>query len=140
MKITNYNEFLLENEFQKILETISIIVESDETINVGDTMEWDYQAKAKGTPDESEPDMEWTFEPKSKLQKMKDKVSDFAGWLREDDPDIDVKFENPLTKKLGAFLDKVKDKEKIKEYFLRMLDEIKALPVNVKRTKNPNHK
>jgi lysozyme family protein len=133
MKITNYNEFLLEKEFQKILETISIIVESDETINVGDTMEWDYQAKAKGTPDESAQEIEWTFEPKSKLQKMKDKVSDFAGWLREDDPDIDVKFENPLTKKLGAFLDKVKDKEKIKEYFLRMLDEIKALPVNVKR-------
>ena len=133
MKITKYNEFLLEKEFQKILETISIIVESDETINVGDTIEWDLK-KDKGTPDEPAQEIEWTFEPKkSKLQKGKEKIDKFANWLHRGDTESGLGIESKLIDKISEFLAKVKDPEKIKQYFLRMLDEIKVLPVNIKR-------
>lgn len=130
MKITNYNDFLLEKEFQRLLEAIRLINES--TYNVGDTVEWDL-TKGKGTPDEPSPEVEWTIPQKSKLQKAKERISDFTSWLKEDDPDIDVKFEHPVVKMLKEFIDKVKDPERIKQYFKRMLDEIKALPEKIKR-------
>lgn len=138
MKITNYNEFLLEKEFQRILEAIRLINEAD-TYNLGDTVEWDLTDK--GTPDEPSPEMEWTFDPKSKLQKAKDKISDFTSWLKKDDADIDLKFEHPLVNLLKNFIEKVKNeirdpekfRAKVKEYFVRMLDEIKSLPEKIKR-------
>ena len=138
MKITNYNEFLLEKEFQRILETIRLINETD-TYNVGDTIEWDLTDK--GTPDEPAPEMEWTFDPKSKLQKTKDRISDFTNWLKKDDADIDLKFEHPIVNLLKKFIDKVKNeikdpekfRTKVKEYLLRMLDEIKSFPEKTKR-------
>jgi lysozyme family protein len=83
--------------------------------------------------------MEWTFKPKSKIQKMKDKVSDFTNWLREDDPEIDwsdfsdgINPQNPIIM-FKNFIEKIKDKEKIKEYFIRVIKQIKSLPTNIKR-------
>jgi hypothetical protein len=130
MKITNYNEFLLEKEFQRILETIRLINESD-TYNLGDTIEWD-MTKDKGTPDEPAPEMEWTFEPKkSNLQKGKEKIDKFANWLQRGDTESGLGIESKLIDKISEFLAKVKDPEKIKQYFIRMLEEIKALPMNI---------
>ena len=132
MKITNYNEFLLEKEFQRILETIRLINESD-TYKLGDTIEWDL-TKDKGTPDEPAPEMEWTFEPKkSNLQKGKEKIDKFANWLQRGDTESGLGIESKLIDKISEFLTKVKDPKKIKQYFLRMLEEIKALPMNIKR-------
>ena len=132
MKITNYNEFLLEKEFQRILEAIRLINESD-TYNVGDTIEWDLP-KDKGTPDEPAQEMEWTFDTKkSKLQKGKEKIDKFANWLQRGDTESGLGIESKLIDKISEFLAKVKDPEKIKQYFLRTLDEIKALPANIKR-------
>jgi lysozyme family protein len=138
MKITKYNEFLLEKEFQRILESLRLITESEDTYKLGDTIEWDLK-KDKGTPDEPAPEMEWTFKPKSKIQKMKDKVSDFTNWLREDDPEIDwsdfsdgINPQNPIIM-FKNFIEKIKDKEKIKEYFIRVIKQIKSLPTNIKR-------
>lgn len=138
MKITSYNEFLLEKEFQRILESLRLITESEDTYKLGDTIEWDLK-KDKGTPDEPALEMEWTFKPKSKIQKMKDKVSDFTNWLREDDPEIDwsdfsdgVNPNNPIIM-FKNFIEKIKDKEKIKEYFIRVIKQIKSLPTNIKR-------
>lgn len=132
MKITKYNEFLLEKEFQRILEAIRLINESD-TYNVGDSIEWDLP-KDKGTPDEPAQEIEWTFDPKkSKLQKGKEKIDKFANWLQRGDTESGLGIESKLIDKISEFLAKVKDPEKIKQYFLRMLDEIKALPVNIKR-------
>ena len=138
MKITNYKEFLLEKEFQRILESFRLITESEDAYKLGDTIEWDLK-KDKGTPDEPAPEMEWTFKPKSKIQKAKDKVSDFTGWLREDDPEIDwsdfsdgVNPNNPIIM-FKNFIEKIKDKEKIKEYFIRVIKQLKSLPTNIKR-------
>ena len=138
MKITNYKEFLLEKEFQRILESFRLITESEDAYKLGDTIEWDLK-KDKGTPDEPATEMEWTFKPKSKIQKAKDKVSDFTGWLREDDPEIDwsdfsdgVNPNNPIIM-FKNFIEKIKDKEKIKEYFIRVIKQLKLLPTNIKR-------
>ena len=126
MKITNYNEFLLEKEFQGILEAIKLIKEAD-TYKLGDTIEWDL-AKDKGTPDEPAPEMEWTFDTKKRS-----KLGRFADWLNRGDTESGLGIESKLLDKIKEFLEKVKDTERIKEYFLRMLEEIKALPENIKR-------
>ena len=133
MKITKYNEFLLEKEFQRILESLRLITESEDEYKLGDTIEWDLK-KDKGTPDEPAQEIEWTFDPKkSKLQKGKEKIDKFANWLQRGDTESGLGIESKLIDKISEFLAKVKDPEKIKQYFLRMLDEIKALPVNIKR-------
>lgn len=132
MKITNYNEFLLEKEFQKILETIKLISEAD-TYSIGDTIEWDL-TKDKGVTDEPAPEMEWTFEPKkSKIQTGREKLDKFADWLKRGDTEKGLGIESKLLDKIDNFLKKVKDSDKIKQYFIRILDEIKSLPENIKR-------
>jgi lysozyme family protein len=152
-RINGYNEFLLEKEFQKIVYEIFKLVENAPTIewdltkpedkvNVGDTITWDVNPSKKFTPikDEDPIQIEWSIDQKTKYQKLKDRLSDFKSkiktaknWLQEQDPDIEIKYEHPIIDMVKEFLSKLKDKEKIKQYFLRLLDEIKSLPIGVKK-------
>jgi lysozyme family protein len=141
-RINDYNDFLLEKEFQKIVYEIFKLVEND-TLNVGDTITWDINPTKKIDPikDEQPIEFEWSFDQKTKYQKFKDKVSDLKSklktaksWLQEQDADVDIKFEHPIVDLVKDFLSKLKDKEKVKQYFLRILDELKSLPYDVKKS------
>lgn len=130
-KIERYEDFLLESEFQKIAKEIRMIAEAGETINVGDTIEWDVK---RGVEDEPAPEMEWTFDPKkSRLQSAKDRIKGFAGWLQRGDTESGLGIEHPIIDKIKAFIEKVKDPERIRQYFYRLVDEIKALPSAIKK-------
>lgn len=139
-RINGYNEFLLEKEFQKIVYEIFKLVEND-TLNVGDTITWDINPnKIDPIKDEQPIEFEWSFDQKTKYQKFKDKVSDLKsklktakGWLQEHDAEVDIKFEHPLVNMTKEFLTKLKDKEAVKNYFLKLLDELKSLPNPVKK-------
>lgn len=152
-RINGYNEFLLEKEFQKIVYEIFKLVENTPTIewdltkpndkvNTGDTITWDVNPSKKFTPikDEEPIQIEWSVDQKTKYQKLKDRLSDFKSkiktaknWLQEQDPDIEIKYEHPIVDMVKDFLSKLKDKEKIKQYFLKLIDELKSLPIGVKK-------
>lgn len=140
-RINGYNEFLLEKEFQKIVYEIFKLVEND-TLNVGDTITWDINpTKIDPIKDEQPIEFEWTFDQKTKYQKFKDKVSNLKsklktakGWLQEHDADVKIQYEHPIVDLVKDFLSKLKDKEKVKQYFLRILDELKSLPYDVKKS------
>ena len=141
-----YNDFIIEKEFEKIVFQIHKLVESAYTqewdltndkdkVNVGDEFEWDINPQKSLTPtkDEEPIQMEWSFDQKSKLQKFKDNISKFRNYLNEPDPEVEVKFEHPLINMVKEFLSKLRDKEQIKKYFLRILEEVKALPYPLKK-------
>jgi hypothetical protein len=152
-RINDYNDFLLEKEFQKIVYEIFKLVENsptfvwdfqndDDKVNVGDTITWDVNPSKKIDPikDKKPIEVEWNFDQKSKYQKFKDKVSELKSkiktakdWIQEKDADVDIKFEHPLVNMVKEFLTKLKDKEAIKKYFLKLLEEIKSLPNPVKK-------
>jgi hypothetical protein len=103
---------------------------------------WDVNPSKKidTIKDEKPIEVEWNFDQKSKYQKFKDKISELKSkiktakdWIQEKDADIDIKFEHPLVNMVKEFLTKLKDKEAIKEYFLKLLEEIKSLPNPVKK-------
>ena len=129
-RLTNYNDFLLEKEFQKIVYEIFRLVESSPTfvwdfqnddkdkVNVGDTITWDVNPSKKVEPikDEDPLRMEWTFDQKTKYQKFKDKLADLKtkvktakDWLQEPDPDVKIQYEHPLVEMVREFLSKLKD-------------------------------
>ena len=145
-KLSKYSDFITEKEFQKVVFQIYKLVESSytqewdltndtDTVNVGDEIEWDINPQKPITPikDEEPIQMEWSFDQKSKLQKFKDNISKFRNYLNEPDPEVEVKFEHPLINMVKEFLSKLKDKEQVKKYFLRILDEVKALPYPLKK-------
>jgi lysozyme family protein len=152
-KLSKYNDFITEREFQKIVYQIYKLVESvytqewdltgdNDKVNVGDTIVWDVDPKKTFSPskDEDPIKMEWNFDQKSKLQKFKSKVSElkskltkFSNYLNEPDPDVEIKFDHPLVNMVKEFLSKLKDKEEVKKYFLRILDEVKSLPYPIKK-------
>ena len=153
-RINDYNDFLLEKEFQKIVYEIFKLVENsptfvwdfkndDDKVNVGDTITWDVNPSKKvdSVKDEDPLSMEWTFDQKTKYQKFKDKLSDLKvkiktakDWIQEPDSDVKIQYEHPLVEMVKEFLSKLKDKEKVKKYFLRILDELKSLPYGVKKS------
>lgn len=145
-KLSKYNDFIIEKEFEKIVFQIHKLVESAYTqewdltndkdkVNVGDEFEWDINPQKPLTPtkDEEPIQMEWSFDQKSKIQKFKDNISKFRNYLNEPDPEVEVKFEHPLINMVKEFLSKLKDKEQINKYFLRILDEVKSLPYPLKK-------
>ena len=145
-KLSKYNDFIIEKEFEKIVFQIHKLVESAYTqewdltndkdkVNVGDEFEWDINPQKPLTPtkDEEPIQMEWSFDQKSKIQKFKDNISKFRNYLNEPDPEVEVKFEHPLINMVKEFLSKLKDKEQVKKYFLRILDEVKSLPYPLKK-------
>lgn len=130
-KIERYDSFLLEGEFQKLAAEIKMIAESGETLRVGDTIEWDMK---KGVEDEPSPEMEWTFDPrKSRIQSAKDRIKGFADWIQRGDTESGLGIDHPIIDKIKAFIEKVKDPERIRQYFHRLVEEIKSLPASIKR-------
>lgn len=130
-KIERYDEFLLESEFKKLAADIMLIAEAGDTLNVGDTIEWDVK---RGVEDEPSPEMEWSFDPKkSRIRSAKDKIKGFAGWLQRGDTESGLGIEHPIIDRIKAFVEKVKDPERIRQYFYRLVDEAKSLPSAIKR-------
>lgn len=131
MRIEKYQSFMLEIEFEKIAKEIKLLAESAETVNLGDTIEWNFN---RGEEDVPSPEIEWNFDPKrSKIQSAKDKIKGFADWLQRGDTESGIGIEHPLIDKIKAFIEKAKDPEKIRQYFHKLVDEMKALPSSIKK-------
>jgi len=127
MSITKYKEFLLEKEFHGIITELLLITEGD-NLSAGETIEWDIN---KGIPDEPAEEVEWSFDKKSKT--AGDRVKGFVDWLNRGDEESGLGIKHPIITKIEKFLDKVKNPQKIKEYFIRIIDEIKSMPSNLKK-------
>lgn len=107
-KLSKYNDFLLENEFNLIIEEIFRIVEDVEGKWIGPrTIEWDYTNKEEP---EEEPE-----------ENEKDELTDFI-----------INFGEKALNKLRSFLQKL-PKEKIKEYYLKLVNKFKSLPETLRR-------
>lgn len=102
-KISKYNDFLLEKEFNSIINDFLRIVEEVEgKWTSPNTIEWDYSNEPEESPKED----------KSDVDELTDKIIDFG--------------EKALNK-LRDFLKKL-PKEKIKEYYVMMINKFKSLP------------
>ena len=102
-KINKYNDFLLEKEFNSIINDFLRIVEEVEgKWTSPNTIEWDYSNEPKEEPKED----------KNDIDELTDKIIDFG--------------EKALNK-LRDFLKKL-PKEKIKEYYVMMINKFKSLP------------
>jgi len=106
-KISKYNDFLLEKQFNSIIDDIFRMVEDVEgKWTSPTTIEWDYTKK------DEEPE-----EDKNDVDELTDKIIDFG--------------EKALNK-LRDFLQKL-PKEKIKEYYVKMVNKFKSLPETLRR-------
>lgn len=106
-KISKYNDFLLEKQFNSIIDDIFRMVEDVEGVWTSPTtIEWDYTKK------DEEPE-----EDKNDVDELTDKIIDFG--------------EKALNK-LRDFLQKL-PKEKIKEYYVKMINKFKSLPETLRR-------
>lgn len=106
-KISKYNDFLLEKQFNSIIDDIFRMFEEVEGKWTGpNSIEWDYSKK----DEESEED-------KNNVDELTDKIIDFG--------------EKSLNK-LRDFLQKL-PKEKIKEYYVKMINRFKSLPESLRK-------
>jgi lysozyme family protein len=107
-KISKYNDFLLEKQFNSIIDDIFRMVEDVEgKWTSPTTIEWDYSNEPKEEPKED----------KNDVDELTDKIIDFG--------------EKSLNK-LRDFLQKL-PKEKIKEYYVKMVNKFKSLPETLRR-------
>ena len=104
-KISKYNDFLLEKQFNSIIDDIFRMVEDVEgKWTSPTTIEWDYSNE--------EPE-----KGKNDVDELADKIIDFG--------------ERALNK-LRDFLQKL-PKEKIKEYYVKMVNKFKSLPETLRK-------
>ena len=104
-KISKYNDFLLEKEFNSIVDDIFRILEDVEGKWISpNTIEWDY-----------------SNEPKETEENDKDELTDAI-----------IDFGERALNKLRDFLKKL-PKEKIKEYYVKMINKFKSLPETLRR-------
>lgn len=107
-KISKYNDFLLEKEFNSIIDDIFRIVEDVEGKWINpNTIEWDYSNKPEEEPEED----------KNDVDELTDAIIDFG---------------DKVLNKLHDFLKKL-PKEKIKEYYVRIINKFKSLPETLRR-------
>jgi len=141
-RITTYNDFLLEKEFNNIIYNIFKLIENSDDLKIGDTITWDINPSKRAEPikDQEPIEFEWNFDQKSKYQKFKDKINQLKSgiktaknWIKEPDADVEIKFENPIVDMVKEFLSKLKDKEKVKQYFIKIIEELKSLPQPTKK-------
>jgi lysozyme family protein len=105
--INKFNEFLLEKEFNSILDDIFRIVEDVEgKWTSPNTIEWDYSDDNK--IDDEKRTFEWEIEQKNPdfIEKNLNKVKDFINKI---------------------------PKEKISHYFIKLLNNLKSLPERLRR-------
>jgi lysozyme family protein len=106
-KISKYNDFLLEKEFNSIINDFLRIVEDVEgKWTSPTTIEWDYSNEPKEEPEE---------------ENDKDELTDAI-----------IDFGEKALNKLRDFLKKL-PKEKIKEYYVMMVNKFKSLPDTLRR-------
>jgi len=106
-KISKYNDFLLEKEFNSIVSDFFRIVEDVKGVWTSPTtIEWDYTKK-----EEEEPEQE----------------ND-----RDELTDLIIGFGEKALNKLREFLKKL-PKEKIKEYYIKLINKFKSLPTTLRR-------
>lgn len=106
-KISKYNDFLLEKEFNSIINDFLRIVEDVEgKWTSPTTIEWDYSNEPKEEPEE---------------ENDKDELTDAI-----------IDFGEKALNKLRDFLKKL-PKEKIKEYYVMMVNKFKSLPETLRR-------
>jgi len=108
-KISKYNDFLLEKQFNSIIDDIFRIVEEVEGKWTGpNTMTWDYNDQ-----------------PKKETPKYSDEKPVTFEWIVNSDS-------NTIKSKLEKFLQNL-PKEKIKEYFIKIMNKIKNLPSSLRK-------
>jgi lysozyme family protein len=106
-KISKYNDFLLEKQFNSIIDDIFRMVEEVEgKWTSPTTIEWDYSNEPKEEPEE---------------ENDKDELTDAI-----------IDFGEKSLNKLRDFLKKL-PKEKIKEYYVKMVNKFKSLPETLRR-------
>ena len=96
-KLSSYNSFLLEKQFQSIIDDILRLVESEGQWTSDNTYEWDLSSSDDTNT------YEWDFTKGTDIKS-----------------------------KLKSFLSKI-PKDKIKDYFYKLVDSIKSLPSNVRK-------
>lgn len=94
MKVSKYNEFILEKKFNDIIDDILLIVESDGRWLNDNTIEWDL---TKRVDDEPSPTFEWDFDD---VNKTKSRLSKFLSKLPKE----------KIKKYFFKLLNKIKDK------------------------------
>jgi len=133
MIIKSYNNFILEKEYNNILYLLLKVVENETYRDVkSPIIEWDLSDRIQPTT------MEWDFEKRNKFDKLvndiKNAKTKFLNWIQ--DPEVDnihIDYNHPLLDAIKDFLKKLKNKEEIKAYFYRLLEDLKSLPYNVKK-------
>lgn len=111
MTINKYQRFLKDKEFESIIQEMFKIVESQGKWVDDRTMVWDMSKKEEFIKDEEPVYYEWDLTKDLKNQK--------GSW-------------QSLFDRLKKFLSNL-DKEEIKSYFIKLLEEVKSLPSSVRK-------
>ena len=145
-RIDRYNEYLLEKEFESIIASILLVAEGQTGPN---TFEWDLSPKKDfNIKDKKEFEIgdtiEFDLEQKKRLKDyldfVKAKAKGFKGYISEKDPrsQIDSISVEKMKDLLQKMFDNAPSKEeamaKAKEYFDRLVFELRALPYEIKRS------
>ena len=145
-RIDRYNEYLLEKEFESIIASILLVAEGQTGPN---TFEWDLSPKKDfNIKDKKEfsigDTVEFDLEQKKKLKDyldfVKAKAKGFKGYISEKDPKalLDSISEEKMKELLEKMFEMAPSKEeamkKAKEYFDRLVLELRALPYEIKRS------
>ena len=145
-RISRYSQYSEEREFKAIVAAIYMTLEAQTGPN---TFEWDLSEPGKeyriGDKEEFKPgdtivfDIEQKKKLKDYIEFVKSKAKSFAEYVREPDPDLPAF--DLHTKGLRDLLQKVVAKApskeeamaKVKEYFGRLAEELKAIPYEIKK-------
>lgn len=103
MKVNKYNDFILNNEFNSIIENILIIVESEGKWLDDNTYVWDLKDSEEDEEEDKSPTFKW-----------------------------DLTKTNSTKSKLEKFLSKI-PKDKIRKYFYKFLEKLKLLPSKIRK-------
>jgi hypothetical protein len=146
-KLSKYNDFLIEKEFNSIVKDILTLVESNtfewdltdknkdkNQFSVGDTIEWDInptnnfeldvEKQSKSIKDYVNSLRSGANKVKSGLGKVKSKLHKFKTYVNEADPDIEFDIKSVLFKKIEEFTKGLNTKEQVKEYFFKLVDKL----------------
>jgi len=149
-KIIKYNDFLLEKEFNSIIECILMMNEDNtyewdltdnkNNIKPGNTISWDFTSNENPSNE-----FEWDIEQQGKnikdyiktlktgASKIKNKLSKFRDYLNKGEEDLNIDMNSILFNKIKDFIKKLNTKEEIKKYYNKLIDELKDLPYNIKK-------
>ena len=160
-KLSKYNDFTTEREFDKIVFGIYKLVESaytqewdftggDEGVKVGDTIEWDLTPKKPFEPIKDEPTKPIVWDFTKDVEKQSKGIKDYINYIKsvakgvksgatrlrdymnEGDVDIEFDMNSEVFKQIVRFIKRL-NKEQVKEYFFKLLEKFNGLSYGVKR-------